>query len=117
MPRKEVEIFSLCMEEKLRRNDHKGGWEGVGQHTLFDRLRAEVDELEQALANEPDVNVMYEAADIANFAMMIAWNAMRGAGHKVGVVEHVTTIRCGCRTNDLDTGPHHDDYCDKYTPS
>lgn len=78
MPRKEVEIFSLCMEEKLRQNDHKGGWEDCTYADLFARLRAEIDELEQAIKNEPEVNIMYEGADVANFAMMIAWNAIRG---------------------------------------
>lgn len=86
MPRKEVEIFSLCMEEKLRRNDHKGGWENCTNEDLFERLRDEVTELESALANEPDVNIMYEAADIANFAMMIAWNAMRGQKQEPKIV-------------------------------
>ena len=78
MPRKEVEIFTLCMEEKLRRNDHKGGWEECSLDVLFDRLKNEVRELQKAIAEEPDVNVMFEAADVANFAMMIAWNAMKG---------------------------------------
>lgn len=78
MPRKEVEIFTLCMEEKLRRNDHKGGWEDCAMSDLFERLKAEVKELEEAINGESDVNVMFEAADVANFAMMIAWNAMRG---------------------------------------
>jgi len=75
--RKEVRIFADCMEHKLRKNDHKGGWEKQTNEQLFKLLRGEVDELEAALKDEPALHVVFEAADIANFAMMIAWNALR----------------------------------------
>lgn len=75
--RHEVKTFAECMEHKLAKNDHKGGWENLSNETLFDLLRKEVDELEQALKNEPTLNVVFEASDIANFAMMIGWNALR----------------------------------------
>lgn len=65
------------MEHKLKLNDHKGGWENKSKERLFALLRQEVDELEAALKDEPDLSIMFEAADVANFAMMIAWNSMR----------------------------------------
>lgn len=77
MPRKEVRIFADCMEHKLKKNDHKGGWENVSNARLFELLRKEVDELEAAMRDEPELHCVFEAADIANFAMMIAWNALR----------------------------------------
>ena len=62
------------MEAKLRENDHKGGWQGDTATSLLKRLREETDEVEQALmAWEPEL-VLREAADVANFAMMIADN-------------------------------------------
>lgn len=75
--RPEINIFAQYMEHKLKLNDHKGGWENIDYKTLFAKLRAEVDELEQAIDNEPQLAIMFEAADVANFAMMIAWNAAR----------------------------------------
>lgn len=75
--RHEVKTFAQCMEHKLQKNDHKGGWEEIPNDELFRRLRDEIDELEQALNNEPTLNIAFEAADVANFAMMIAWNALR----------------------------------------
>lgn len=75
--RHEVKTFAQCMEHKLLKNDHKGGWEEQTNEELFRLLRLEVNELEDAMRNEPTLNIVFEAADIANFAMMIAWNALR----------------------------------------
>lgn len=66
--RQEVSWFSLEMERKLKANDHKGGWRDCSMDYLFRRLREEMDEL--ALAEGDDI--IDEAADVANFAMMIA---------------------------------------------
>lgn len=75
--RPELAMFAQYMEHKLKLNDHKGGWEKCTIEDLFNKLRREVDELEVAIKEEPSLNVAFEAADIANFAMMIAWNVMR----------------------------------------
>jgi len=76
-----VDAFADEMEAKLAENRYKGdreGWAKMRSGWLLKRLRAEVDELSQAcrrnrgaspLANE---RVRREAADVANFAMMIA---------------------------------------------
>ncbi len=79
--RKEVKWFSELMEEKLKKNDHKGGWRD-GDSTidgyLIYRLQDEVDELKEKLRIEswvePDgiKKITEECADVANFAMMIA---------------------------------------------
>tara|TARA_B100000700_G_scaffold331737_1_gene467778 strand:+ start:11214 stop:11471 length:258 start_codon:yes stop_codon:yes gene_type:complete len=74
MARHEINVFAEAMELKLRRNDHKGGWEETDLDTLFIRLREEVDELQEAIERENPFEVLFEAADVANFAMMIAWN-------------------------------------------
>lgn len=75
--RNELRMFAQYMEHKLKLNDHKGGWEETSLSKLFELLRRELDELEQAIGSEPELNIMMEAADVANFAMMIAWNAAR----------------------------------------
>ena len=67
--RAEVQLFAAAMERELRANDYKGGWTHMTMRRLMTRLRQEVEELENADGTE---SVMREAADVANFAMMIA---------------------------------------------
>lgn len=86
-----VRWFAEQMEAKLRENDHKGGW--IGHDGLLTRLREETDELYDAIVRHeagviapnthPD-QVTREAADVANFAMMIADNYGPKIGHKQG---------------------------------
>lgn len=77
--RKEVQWFSEQMEAKLKENDHKGGWGNCGIFWLRNRLIEEVNELSAAMDaghnSESGLdlkNIIREAADVANFAMMIA---------------------------------------------
>ena len=74
--------FAAVMEEKLIANDHKGGWGECSLDWLLNRLRQETGEL----AREVEVlkatldpkaveRVLREAADVANFAMMVSDNA------------------------------------------
>lgn len=70
--RVEVQRFALAMEERLQANDHKGGWQGCDRRYLVRRLHEEMAELETALQKWPKAEVRREAADLANFAMMIA---------------------------------------------
>jgi hypothetical protein len=68
--RGEVLLFALAMERKLRQNDHKGGWKNEWSPRLLERLWEEHVELYAAIETGGDI--LGEAADIANFAMMIA---------------------------------------------
>lgn len=75
--RPELLRFAEEMEKRLRANDHKGGWEDDSDDSLLARLREETNELADALAKLPgrsgdQLMVTLEAADVANFAMMIA---------------------------------------------
>ena len=84
--RPEVQRFAELMERVLRENDHKGGWEDESEDYLIERLEGEAHELRRALClrcqtclarnmDDPDSSeVLHEAADVANFAMMIACN-------------------------------------------
>jgi hypothetical protein len=70
--------FSKQMLKKLKLHNHKDHWSGMSDDQLLDRLMDEVKELEHELVNGGDPkDIAYEAADIANFAMMIADNARR----------------------------------------
>jgi len=62
------------MELKLFKNQDKGGWQGESPVQLLMKLLDEVEELTEALEAKPvDANaVVMEAADVANFAYMIA---------------------------------------------
>lgn len=69
--------FMDAMLDKLDQNDHKTHWSNATQSYLLGRLADEVGELRRAvLVETPDPDrVLAEAADVANFAMMIADNA------------------------------------------
>ena len=83
MIRKEVQKFSEDMEHKLVKNDHKSGWGNCTSSYLLLRLKEEVKELETAVRNNKSTgDVITEAADVANFAMMIADNARKGKLHE-----------------------------------
>lgn len=77
--RPEVRAFADLMEAKLRANDHKPGWKTDHPLDLLSRMRQEVGELGQELVagsrttrDAHQLRVGAEAADVANFAMMIA---------------------------------------------
>jgi len=84
--RPEVRAFADLMEAQLRANDHKPGWKDDADLDLFERLGEESTELLAALhrnakrlmwgdswvMEDTVPRVGLEAADVANFAMMIA---------------------------------------------
>lgn len=70
--------FALAMEAQLRANDNKPGWDGDPLESLLQRLREESDELASEIykrAFGEKHAITKEAADVANFAMMIADNS------------------------------------------
>ena len=80
--------FRVCMERKLIMNNNKPcfimnphgkgrEWKHIGWQWLLKRLRQEVIELEDALQHCGDdfKAIQDEAADVANFAMMLHSNA------------------------------------------
>ena len=70
--RPEVTNFADAMEAKLRKNDYKGHWHYTGLQYLSMRLTQEREELRRAVDRGNPEEVLNEAADVANFAMMIA---------------------------------------------
>lgn len=73
---REVAAFANEMKRKLALRALKGGWKGESPEMLLAALLEELNELIEALYPEeggPDVDaVRAEAADVANYAMMIA---------------------------------------------
>lgn len=63
------------MWEKLRANAHKRHWSEVSESFLYRRLLDELGELAEALGRGDGAAIQREAADVANFAMMLADNA------------------------------------------
>lgn len=73
--RREVRLFAQQMESRLRANDHKPGWKQDDVRALLWRLWDEANELDVATIPEQGwspADIAKEAADVANFAMMIA---------------------------------------------
>lgn len=70
--RPEVLAFETLMEAKLRENDHKKHWRTCDVDYLKECLEDEVDELKLALRGKKSEAVAREAADVGNYAMMIA---------------------------------------------
>jgi NTP pyrophosphatase (non-canonical NTP hydrolase) len=70
--RPEVALFALEMERKLQENDHKGGWSRCTKQYLSMRLTQEREELRRAVERGDPNDIRREAADVANFAMMLA---------------------------------------------
>ena len=73
--RKSVHQFAQLMEKRLQLNDYKGGWQNESDSYLFQCLIEELVELCRAQSAQQKCN---EAADAANFAMMIADNSKWG---------------------------------------
>lgn len=77
--RPKVAAFARAMEEKLRKHEAKGGWEGEDPYDLIARVVDETDELDVAVEDhkkhgtqETTRKVLSEAADVANFTMFVA---------------------------------------------
>ena len=75
-----IQSFAQDMQRKLDANHIKSGWDESALLWLLRRLRQETNELEKAL-RDPDalpIDLIDEAADVGNFAMMIADQVKRG---------------------------------------
>lgn len=73
----DIALVENAMKQKLRENEHKGYWDKTSLLQLAKRLEEEVEELNDAILTKGPVEIVREAADVANFAMMICSNAVR----------------------------------------
>ncbi|MCK9459919.1 MAG: hypothetical protein M0R80_09805 [Proteobacteria bacterium] len=78
--RTEVKDFAILMEDKLRKNDFKGGWKQDDITTLLLKLQVNVEKLfNDAVMSRSSTDITQmksidDCADIANYAMMIVDN-------------------------------------------
>jgi len=63
---------------KLRKNAHKGKWEHGRVNEYMVKLREEVTELDGAIAEGNMIEIVLEAADVANMAMILCSMAIEG---------------------------------------
>jgi hypothetical protein len=68
----DVHRFVGLMLFKLHKNVHKGRWEGKDMWDAYDLMRAETRELHDEIVASNYAEIYLEAADVANFAMIIA---------------------------------------------
>lgn len=65
--------FAAAMGERLDENSHKSGWWRESPRWLLHRLKQELGELERAIKrHESPERIRHEAADVGNFAAMVA---------------------------------------------
>lgn len=69
--RPEVAEFAAAMELKLRKNDHKTGWQQLPVEALRRLMMLEIEEYNVAREFFGFDETMAELVDIANFAMML----------------------------------------------
>lgn len=76
----DIKRFVDAMIYKLRRNARKGRWQDVPLDRAFSELSSEVSELRAAIDNGSTSEILFEAADIANEAMIVAAIGLEKAG-------------------------------------
>ena len=75
--KQDMQTFMTAMLMKLEEKNWKPTWDSTHDMELFKLLGIEMAELHAEIANGDNEQIIREAADVANFAMMIAGNAMR----------------------------------------
>lgn len=88
--KKYVDAFGKRMLAKLEKNRHKGEWKDLSFDRAFELMQQEIKELEDEInfivEYDGDIDItnitdiINEAADVANFALMIASVALRSIG-------------------------------------
>lgn len=68
----DIHIFVGLMLKKLHANIHKGRWENQNIEDTYQNLVDEVVELNDAIEDNDAEGILMEAADVANFAMIVA---------------------------------------------
>lgn len=74
----DIRRFVHAMLYKLAKNAHKGRWESMSMQGEYDKLLVEVEELRAAMEGRNTVDIMLEAADVANYALIIASTELDG---------------------------------------
>lgn len=80
----QIKRFFDAMVFKLRKNAHKPSFERTDVQHCLARIKWETGELEQAIAEGNTVDIVLEAADIGNFALLASVAAIERSGTGVG---------------------------------
>jgi NTP pyrophosphatase (non-canonical NTP hydrolase) len=75
----QLRLFVDAMIYKLAQNSHKGKWEDVNVYEMMSRLAEEMEELHESFQKRSTTEALLEAADCANFAMIIALILIKGS--------------------------------------
>ena len=76
----DLQRFFDAMIYKLRRNAHKGNWDNLSLEGATADLTGEVEELMGAIASGSTSEILMEAADVANEALIVANIALSARG-------------------------------------
>lgn len=76
----DLQRFFDAMVYKLRRNHHKGNWQTLPMDKAWKDLEGEVVELASAVAHGSSAEILFEAADVANEALICANIALQARG-------------------------------------
>lgn len=68
----DIRRFMDAMVYKIKKNAHKGRWQDLSVADALDLLREEVRELEEAVKDGNRIEIELEAADVANFALIVS---------------------------------------------
>jgi NTP pyrophosphatase (non-canonical NTP hydrolase) len=68
----DMQRFFDAMIYKLRRNHHKGNWNTLAAEAAWADLQGEVGELGAAIRHGSSAEILMEAADVANEALIVA---------------------------------------------
>lgn len=78
--RADLQRFFDAMIYKLRRNRHKGRWENVDLALATKRLGDEIAELNLAISDGSTAEILMEAADVGNMALIVGAVALEAKG-------------------------------------
>mgnify|MGYP003631689183 CR=1 FL=1 len=68
----DIELFVIEMLGKLHKHRAKGHWEDIDIHSALGLMHGEVDELEDAIIEKDYEEIHKEAADVANYALILS---------------------------------------------
>lgn len=72
--RREIVEFADIMEYKMSVHDDRGVlWKRSDAAYFLKRMKDDVKELEEKMKAGKVLDIQYECADVANFAMMLSW--------------------------------------------
>lgn len=72
----DIRRFVDAMVYKLAVHHRKGRWEGLTSESMMNKLAGEAQELYQAIQRGNMIEIMLEAADVANYGLIISAIAM-----------------------------------------